>query len=334
MTHKRLYSKRDWKRVRRGRPCPVCSRYNKPCAFIPDEVAICINVRSDREVAGCMPGWLHFLRPFEPARIVTPTRQVETPSPLAPIGHRDAVYSALLRLLDLSDKHKMNLHARGLSDFAITRNCYRSTAVVDSDETAERAWQIIQALDLGLVGVPGFQRRGDAWYLLRTRPGFFVPHRDEHGRIQAMQYRLDEPFGGRKYVWFSSSECSSGAPVHHAHFHLLPDADEVVVTEDALKADVIAHLAQAPVIGIAGVGTFGAGFADHLRAVAPNLRAVVVAYDMDVLYKSEVLRALESLTAQLQRARFRVRVRTWPPEWKGYDDYLLAQLQTEEVRAA
>ena len=91
--------------------------------------------------------------------------------------------------------------------------------------------------------------------MVRCRPGYFVPYRDERGRIQALQVRLDSPLTGKaKYLWLSSAGrdggASSGAPVHHAQHHLLADAEEVTVTEGALKADVIGFLTQAPVIGV------------------------------------------------------------------------------------
>jgi hypothetical protein len=35
------------------------------------------------------------------------------------------------------------------------------------------------------------------------------------------------------------------------------------------------------------------------------------------------------LTAQLERARFRVRIRDWAGDAKGYDDFLLSQVSRE-----
>jgi Domain of unknown function (DUF3854) len=230
----------------------------------------------------------------------------------------------------LSHQHREKLRRRGLSDLAIERNGYCSTPA------PEHAEQIARAFDWPrLAGVPGFYRAGVCARMVRCASGFFVPYRDEHGRIQAMQYRLDEPLNGKtKYLWLSSRQCSSGAPAHHAYHHLLADVEEVTVTEGALKADVIAHFTQAPVVGIAGVSTFGADFATHLRMVAPALRTVIVAFDMDMLQNCAVRAALETLTRQLQRAGLRVRVRTWPVQWKGFDDYLLAQFQRQEAHAA
>src|ERR1041384_2746276 len=310
------------------RKCPVCGKPDN-CAVTADgRSAFCRRVRSDRAGRG---GWWHRLTGDHRLVVSVERTGVRASIARAPVVHRDGIYAPLLRKhLTLSDAHLAKLRVRGLSAAEIERRGYKSTP------TRTQANEIAAALaTCGLEGGPGFYRDGDRWRMVRCASCFFVPYRDEHGRIQAMQYRLDEPLGGKtKYLWLSSRDCSSGAPVHHANHHLLPDAEEVTVTEGALKADVIAHFTQAPVVGIAGVSTFGADFATHLRTIAPRVRSVVVAYDMDLLTKREVQAALEALTAQLERARFRVRVRTWPAQWKGFDDYLLAQLQRREVTAA
>lgn len=265
------------------------------------------------------------------------SRRVERAS----VERRDAVYSELLRLSPLSDAHRSLLHARGFDDSEVRRNRYGSTPS-DAD-------YIVRALaphDLG--GVPGFYRDGQCWRMAYCASGYFVPARDESGRIQALSYRLERPRGGMKYCWLSSNpeaedergrrkyplSTSSGAPAHFAYAHLLEDARELVITEGALKADVIAYLTQSPVVGVAGVSTFGADFSARLKRVAPRLRTAVIAYDQDLHTNPAVLAALERLTAQLETEGLRVRVRTWPGESKGYDDYLLSQLRARKVTAA
>jgi DNA primase len=250
-------------------------------------------------------------------------------------AHRDAIYSTMLRRhLSLKPSHEADLLARGLSREQIRNNGYASTP------NARAAAEIVEVLaPYGLEGVPGFFRDHDRWRMVRTVPGYFVPVRDEHARIQGLQYRVDVKPGSDlpKYLWLSSSDreggASSGTPIHFAHHHLMASADEVVVTEGALKADIAAHLSGAPVIGIAGVTCFKSDFAEHLRETYLGLRRVIVAYDRDLLEKPQVYQALTRLTDQLTDARFQVRVRTWPPPWKGYDDYLLSQLNQQEVAA-
>ncbi|HWW74959.1 MAG TPA: DUF3854 domain-containing protein, partial [Pyrinomonadaceae bacterium] len=122
----------------------------------------------------------------------------------------------------------------------------------------------------------------------------------------------------------------SGAPFHFANRAALWEAEELTITEGTLKADVIAALSGLPVVGVAGVNNTR-GLAARLRAHLPRLRRVAVAFDKDVLTKPQVAAALDRLVAQLEGERFAVRVRTWPGEAKGLDDYLLSQISAREV---
>jgi hypothetical protein len=113
----------------------------------------------------------------------------------------------------------------------------------------------------------------------------------------------------------------------------MAEARELVITEGALKSQIVYFLTGEPVVGIAGVSTFAPHFAADLRERFPRLRSAVIAYDRDILSKREVAAALERLVAQLEDALLRVRVRTWPAPSKGYDDYLLASRRGEGVAA-
>jgi hypothetical protein len=241
-----------------------------------------------------------------------------------------AVYTDLRRLhLVLSEQHRAALRSRGLSDSAIELAGYRSTPPEPFASNVARAL----AREHNLQNVPGFYRDGDVWRIVDGGIGFYVPVCDHAGRICGMQIRRDE--GTPKYLWFSSAGrgggASSGAPVHFAKAHLLKDAADVTITEGALKADIAAHLLASPVIGIAGVSTFGDDFAANLKQCFPNLRRVAVAFDMDLWHKPQVAAALDKLITQLERARFTVRVRMWEEQHKGIDDYLVAQTGKREV---
>jgi hypothetical protein len=234
------------------------------------------------------------------------------------------------------------LRARGLGDKWIEASGYKSTphTVAERDAVAEQVAPYLE----GFGGnVPGFYHDGRRWRMVFCAPGFLIPARDEYGRIQALAYRLDKPRDGAKYVWLSTNPeaedggrqkyprgASSGAPFHFANRAALWDAEELTIAEGTLKADVIAALSALPVIGVAGVNNTR-GLAARLRAHLPRLRCVAVAFDRDVLTKPQVTAALERLIAQLEGERFSVRVRTWPGESKGLDDYLLSQLSAREV---
>jgi len=256
-----------------------------------------------------------------------------TPPDRASVDHLDAIHCKLLReCLTLTQGHRADLYRRGLTRVEIERIGFASTP------TPEEGDQIARALaDYDLRGVPGFYREGDQWRMTKCRSGFFVPYRNPKGQIAALQYRLDVPFDKTKYLWLSSATrpggTSPGAPVHFANRHLMRAAEEVLVTEGGLKADVIACLARTGVIGVAGVSCFGADFAARLREDFPKVRRVVIAYDMDLIVKDEVFAALQRLTRQLEQAAYQVRVRTWPAQYKGFDDYLLSQLAGQEVAA-
>jgi hypothetical protein len=83
------------------------------------------------------------------------------------------------------------------------------------------------------------------------------------------------------------------------------------------------------VVGIAGVQAFGTDFSSRLRLSFPKLRRAVVAYDRDLLDNPHVFCALERLINQLRGVFLEVRVRTWHTPHKGYDDFLLSQLETQ-----
>jgi hypothetical protein len=269
---------------------------------------------------------MHFQRDFQPG--YSPPRTMPRSSG-PPVERCHLVYSTLLRAhLTLSAEHTSALLARGLSINEIGVNGYASAPGKVYGENIARAL----AFD-GLEGIPGFYKRAGDWQMIDYGPGFFIPFRDERRRIAGFQVRRDS--GEPRYLWFSSAGktegTSSGAPVHFAKAHLLRNAESVLITEGALKADVAAYLTGEPVIGIAGVSSFGADFAERLRKSFPCLRRVNVAFDSDLLEKPQVYQALTNLIVQLERSGFSVRVRSWPRAYKGIDDYLLSQFTRAEV---
>jgi len=315
-------------RASRKQPCPVCGKPDWCSLSLNGEIAICMRRTSERATQN--GGYLHRLaNPTAPRRRASPLLSPAPPAPRADADHIDAIYRALLReQLQLSDAHREKLLARGLTPAEIEQRGYASTP------GREVAAQLTETLaHLGLRGVPGFYRERGRWRMVNAAPGYFVPYRDERGRVAAMQYRLDEPLNGgqTKYLWFSSPPerypegTSSGAPVHYSRPELLHDAREVTLTEGALKSDVASFFLNSPVIAAAGVTLFGRDFGDRLRQLAPKLHTVYVAFDLDWKSNETVKRALFRLLEELERARFAARLRAWPPHMgKGIDDYLLS----------
>jgi hypothetical protein len=254
----------------------------------------------------------------------------------APADIIDGVLTKLIYELPLRTEHRRKLLARGLSAEEIARKCYVSVPASRA-EHQRAADALAPYLEAFGGGVPGFFKgeRG-RWQMVYRPSGFLIPVRDECGRIQALAQRVDDPRDGGKYIWLSSSDrdggVSSGAPAHFAGRHLMHDANELTITEGSLKAEIISYFTSAPVIGVAGTHAIR-GLAERLKSNFPRLRRVLVAYDRDMLEKTQVLDAAFRLTEQLESIGFQVRIRTWPGQEKGLDDYLLSQSQRCEVRA-
>ncbi len=255
----------------------------------------------------------------------------------------DIINGILTRLvcaeLSLQPEHLAELICRrGLSAAEIERERYVSVPATRA-ERIRVASALAPYLDAFGGGVPGFFLANGRWEMVYRPPGFFIPVRDERGHLQALSQRVDDPGeDGGKYLWFSSADrdggASSGAPPHFANRHLLSDATEIVIVEGILKSQIVAFLSGAPVVGIAGTCSI-TGLAARLKMSFPKLRYAVIAYDRDMNEKPHVYEALMRLVGQLEAERFRVRVRTWPgQQYKGFDDYLLAQQTGAAVQAA
>jgi hypothetical protein len=316
-------------RVNRKSPCPVCHKPDNCNISVDGRIAYCRRVRGDRQ--GTDGGWTHILSSDAPTPTFTVTHGEQK---RADIDHIDGVYSTLLRgHLVLSEPHRAALLARGLSAGEISRCGYASAPLTPDD--GNRIACELSAFALG--GVPGFYQHGGEWRMSSVGPGIIIPIRDEYSRVVGCQVRRDA--GSPRYLWFSSAgkPCgtSSGSPVHHARAHLLHNACEVILSEGSLKADIAAYYLNVPVVAAAGVSNFGPDFAENLKAKFPNIKTCFVAFDSDWRIKLPVKTALERLMRNLSSVGFRVRVRTWPPQHKGIDDYLLtlASSQSKGVPA-
>jgi DNA primase len=311
---------------RKGRrTCPVCGRTGDyHCSVTQDGgLAICKFRTSDKPTKDRR--YIHILNPlaFE-ASIKEAFKLTKATKPeRADADRLHAVYSALLSDLTLTAAHGDELLiGRGLSDATIARNLYAS--VPGSAEGNKVAASLACRFDLR--GVPGFYRQGGRWRLNTRSTGFYVPYRDEYGRVIGLQIRRDgnpDP----KYVWLSSRDLPEGTPattcIHFVNPDLASDG-EVIITEGALKADRIGEFLQAPVVALAGVSATRADtFTDCLRRALPDLRSLVVAFDIDWQQKPQVERALNQLVAALETTGLPVNVRTWNPTLgKGLDDVL------------
>lgn len=300
-------------RVSKQNRCPICEKPDWCLVSADGETAICARVQSDHKVGEA--GWLHKLsdpRPAIPAP--APVKQ----SPMAPPSVRDATYRALLRELSLSEAHRLNLLARGLTDDHIHGLGYR-TLPTEGRRTLSHG---LAQRGVTLAGVPGF------WFeehhpRLSGPAGILIPVRNTSGQIVGLQVRCDNAEGG-KYKWVSSATkdggCSPGAPVHIARPSGTQSTD-IWITEGPLKADIAAIRLGNIVLAVAGVSNWR-GVVPILQELQPS--RVVVAYDADKATNYTVATYERLLVFALLRLKFNVYTANWPTKHKGIDDALVA----------
>ena len=239
------------------------------------------------------------------------------------------VYSTLLDLLTLSDRHRGDLRRRGLGDGDIDRRGYRSLEKFSLHQAVGRLKERFDEDDL--LRVPGFLRRKGKVRFFDAE-GLLVPVRDLGGRVVALKVRRDGADGGPKYVWASGGEggASCGAPAH-VPLGTPAGAAAVRLTEGELKADVTSALSGVPTVVAPGVANW--------KACLPVLGAMgattfLLAFDADARTKPGVARDLTACLAGLARAGFEARAEVWDPaDGKGIDDLLAAGKQPEVVDA-
>ena len=249
-----------------------------------------------------------------------PEQNFLTESPLMDIDARSATYEALLDQLTLASDHRANLISRGLPLDALPRLGYKTTPAVGTAAIAKR----LLADGHYLTGVPGFYREDVQWKFVHEARGILIPVRDFRGRIQGLQIRRDN-VSRRKYRWVSSAGredgCAAETWVHCAG----EPAPEVILTEGALKADIVHALTGRTVIAVAGVNAL-----NHLEPVLHELRShgtekIMTAYDMDFLTNPHVQSGYEHLAATLNRIGLRYGTYVWDPAHKGLDDFVAAR---------
>ena len=304
------------RRSSRAVPCPICG--GQGCGQSATRV-LCFRVEEGSNKQTKSGAWIHTTI-NSGAQIIT--RRIETP--LASIERRDAVYSALIQALNLNQAHGEHLaNDRRLSNQTIIKAGFRSvpSRMLGDALAAQLAsrWE--------LKGVPGFWKKNGRWCLrFAGTNGFFIPIKNAVGQIEALQIRAFQ--GQSKYLLVSSSELpdgvSSGAP---HHFTGQPCAT-VIVTEGALKAEVIAEAKRRNnesdfVIGMVSVSTFEDSFGANLKRICPFVQTVQLAFDNDWRTNEKVQVQMRWFANSIRSAGLRLQVLVWEGEAKGYDDLLL-----------
>lgn len=242
---------------------------------------------------------------------------------VADIQSRHETYSALLNLLPLSETHKNNLLSRGLSEEEIEQNQYKSVPTSRLDSIARE----LAKKGLTLKGVPGFYINDEGkWQLKYCSSGFFIPQRNGYGQIQGMQIRLDNiESGGPRYISLSSRDKNQGSPAYtYCHMHKGSNGlSEVILTEGALKADIISSYTGYSVISIPGVNSQSHLTTALVGLKRKGLRKICIAFDADIKTNSHVEAARQRLIETLQNLSIPYSLlEDWDDNYKGLDDWL------------
>ena len=273
--------------------------------------ALCEDLRVGYSVNARVPEQTH--RPAQPQGVS-----------LAMPWELHKTYTVLFSMLGLSAKHREDLLKRGLTEEQIARFGYRSTPAFGFQNLAGRVRQSGCVVE----GIPGFYLDEEDRWAVRFHArcsGIVIPILNPAGQIQGAQIRLDHPFDGRKYIWFSSAEMkrgvSSGSPVHFAG----PVGKTLCLTEGGLKGTIAHCLTGQSFACIAGAGQY----ANFMRCF-PILRErgveeIAVAYDMDLLTNEMVRKACGQILQAADAAGFRTRQMQWDPVNKGIDDHYWAE---------
>ena len=251
-------------------------------------------------------------------RTITRPILQEIELPLTDIDARHETYAALLGKLSLASDHRENLLSRGLTDEQIRTFGYKTMPVVGFSALAKQ----LQAEGYYLGGVPGFYHTKEgAWTFVQERRGILIPARDQDGKIQGLQIRLDKIKKG-KFRWISSIGKQDGCKAEGWAHMIGNPKPTVLLTEGPLKADVIHYITGQTVIAVPGVNSL-----KHLKETLEYLQSqgttkVMTCFDMDYLKNPHVRDGYYNLANILAEVGIEYGTYLWDPQFKGLDDYV------------
>lgn len=304
--------------------CPICDKPDGCIIFNDGRGVACLRIESDHQTPG---GWFYHRlgNQTDDWRDHLSNFQAMPSAPVIDAGLCDRTYRAFLNHCPLTDAHRDDLHRRGIPDDEIQRGGYGS--MPEKDRRVDIVRSLMTEIGLDFVGhVPGFYYT-QAGYSIAGERGLIIPVRDAKQRIERLHIRVDNPKlqGRGKYRWVSSLDLKngvgSGTRPHVALPNSIAKFDRVGVTEGVLKGNIAARRLGIPFISISGVNV-RAGLLDILREL--GVKEVVDTFDRDAETNEHVARARAQMQDELTTAGFVVLQMTWPDEFNGIDDALVA----------
>lgn len=249
-------------------------------------------------------------KPSQPENIATPDELHEA-------------YSYLLSCLRLSNEHLRHLTSplRGLTEAQLRANGYKTLPSREAlrEQVATKCAQLFD-----LSKIPGFYRTDEGRWSIAGPSGILIPCRSFEGKITGIQIRADNPTHG-KYVWLSSNGRTDGQSSGvHLHVAAPPNASSTTccwVTEGPLKADIASIRLMETVVAVPGIQSWRkVRLIEELKA--HGYKTVIVAFDSEDNPHTEV--STKKLLQVLVQNGFETYRATWPKDFKGLDDLLIA----------
>jgi len=250
--------------------------------------------------------------------------------PTAAMDKCHIAYTYLLSFLTLSDFHKDKLLNRGLSEFEIRKNGYKSIPVFG----IEKLINALTETGICLYGIPGFYFTKDGKCKTSLNPklsGIMIPVKSIEGYVTGIQIRLDNPIDGMKYMWFSSSKYENGASASVSpHFVGTTETDAIYLIEGALKADIAHYFTKKTFLAVAGVTQSNSLVAPLKTLKILGFNKIVESFDMDKKTNANVEKALLKTTALVQSMGFEMLSLTWDSKYNGLDDYFYNKIISKQ----
>lgn len=355
-----------YKRVSRARPCLICGKPDWCSRTSDDSISFCARVTAGADRLSRKEQWGVFyhdesIKP-KPYKNYSENHHVQSKpakeiSP-APLEIRDFVYSSLFRLSPASDYPMLIDGIKGLLERQLENTQDYGGLPGSFAERQDLAAKIRLLLNqnfpaflrqnpLGLRHVPGFWidefgetnlwQKKDYPY-----PFLLIPYRSPAGLIQACQIRLTGKLATdkKRYLWLSlpqKNSAGSGTPLHYAgwkkfgrlNFTELP----ILVTEGALKADVVAKLLP----NFFAIANGGVNCSQDLIVSVSSGKPLYLAFDSDYQDNLVVARQLARLLKlrldnnRQSQSFASTKIIVWDRTRKGIDDALLNSEKLNEI---
>ncbi len=354
-----------YKRVSRARPCLICGKPDWCSRTADYSISFCARVTAGADRLSRKDGWGVFyhatLKPksywnYSENRPET-SKLAEAISP-APLEIRDFVYSSLIRLSPASDYQALTHGSKGLLERCLENTSDYGGLPGSLAERRDLTAKVRRLLNqnfplflsqnpLGLRHVPGFWldelNELNLWQKKDfANPFLLIPYRNPAGLIQACQIRLTGKLAAdrKRYLWFSlpqKNSAGSGTPLHFASWKKFGQANftdrPVLVTEGALKADVVARLRT----DFFAIANGGVNCSHDLIVNISRGKTLYLAFDNDYHENQMVMRQISKLLKlrlldnQTNKTKVSTKILTWARTAKGIDDALLQGEKPEPI---